>query len=373
MRKVLIIEDDLVIREAVVDWLTFEGYAAISAADGAEGVDVALRELPDLIISDITMPIKDGHHVLLELRAHPATALIPFIFLTAHSTRSDFRLGMELGAEDYITKPFTNEELISAVKAQLGKSAVVKYQATHEMEELRSILIRTLPHELRTPLIGILGYAELMALDAANLSADKVREMADMIVTSGQRLHRLIENYLTYSGIEMDAHDPEKLAEYQTAILENPDWLVARIAEKVARRYNRSDELELDLRAPNIYIRQTQSDFQTIVTELVDNAFKFSPAGSPVVIESHLARAGYQMQIVDQGYGMTPAAIARIGGFMQFDRKVHEQQGSGLGLIIAKRLTEVYGGRLDIDSRPDGGTLLAIRMIEVDPPPADHG
>lgn len=373
MRKVLIIEDDPVIREEVVDWLTYEGYTAIGATDGAEGVDMALRELPDLIISDIMMPVKDGHHVLLELRAHPATALIPFIFLTARTTRSDFRLGMELGAEDYVTKPFTNEELISAVKAQLSKSAVVKYQATHEMEELRSILVRTLPHELRTPLIGILGYAELMALDADNLSAEKVREMADFIVASGRRLHRLIENYLAYSGIELDAHNPEKLAEYQTAALENPDWLIARIAEKVAHRHNRSDELEVDLRAPHIYIRQTQRDFQTIITELVDNAYKFSPAGSPVVIESHLATAGYQIQIVDQGYGMTPEAIARIGGFMQFDRKLREQQGSGLGLIIAKRLIELFGGRLDIDSRPNGGTTLAIRMIEVDPPPADHG
>lgn len=366
--KVLVIEDDPDIREEVLDWLTFDGYEAIGAVDGEEGVEMALQELPNLIICDIMMPKKDGHHVLLELRAHPATALIPFIFLTARTTRSDFRLGMELGAEDYLTKPFTHDEVLGAVRAQMNKAALVQYQTTHQMEQLRSTLIRTLPHELRTPLIGILGYAELMVLDADDLSPSRVREMAELIIASGQRLHRLIENYLTYSSIEMSAHDPERIARYQTAMLDNPDWLAGLFAQKVAHRHNRSEDLRLDTQPTRIFIRMNQADFQTVITELVDNAFKFSPRPSPVTLETRLTTAGYQIRIMDQGHGMSPEAIAQIGGFMQFDRKRHEQQGSGLGLIIAKRLIELYGGSLEIESRPNAGTSLVIRLMQATPP-----
>lgn len=365
--KILVIEDDPDIREEVLDWLMFDGYEAIGAVDGEEGVEIALRELPNVIICDIMMPKKDGHHVLLELRAHPATALIPFIFLTARTTRSDIRLGMELGAEDYLTKPFTHDEVLGAVRAQMNKAAQVQSQATHQMEQLRSTLIRTLPHELRTPLIGILGYAELMVLDADTLPPSKVREMAELIIGSGQRLHRLIENYLIYSSIEMSAHDPERIAGYQTATLDNPDWLAARFAEKVAHRHNRSDDLRLDTQPTRIFIRMNQPDLQTIVTELVDNAFKFSPAHTPVLVETQLTAAGYEIRVVDQGHGMSPEDIAQIGGFMQFDRKLHEQQGSGLGLIIAKRLIELYGGSLDIESRPNAGTTLVIRLMQATP------
>src|SRR5258707_7943590 len=121
MTKILVIEDEAMLRKEVLDILTFEGYEAIGAEDGLAGVECARRERPDLIVCDITMPRLDGYGVLLEIQANPATTDIPFIFVTARASHEDTRKGMASGADDYITKPFTRLDLLQAVKAPLEK------------------------------------------------------------------------------------------------------------------------------------------------------------------------------------------------------------------------------------------------------------
>src|SRR5476651_644800 len=102
MTKLLLIEDEAILRGEVAEWLTFEGYDVISAEDGVVGVEYATRDLPDLIISDITMPRLDGYGVLLEMHSNSATAHIPFILVTARASHDDIRHGMDMGADDYI-------------------------------------------------------------------------------------------------------------------------------------------------------------------------------------------------------------------------------------------------------------------------------
>src|SRR4030067_5261 len=120
MKRVLVTEDDDAIRENILDLLEAEGYAVATAKNGLAGAQLAHDDLPDLIICDIMMPDLDGYGVLDELRKDPATATIPFIFLTAKADKSDVRRGMELGADDYLTKPFTRDELIKATETRLG-------------------------------------------------------------------------------------------------------------------------------------------------------------------------------------------------------------------------------------------------------------
>src|SRR5579871_5170745 len=117
MTKILVIEDDAELLNEVIDWLTFEDYEVLSAPDGVVGVEYATRLLPDLIISDITMPQLDGYGVLVEVRSNPATATTPFIFITARASHEDIRQGMTLGADDYVTKPFTRRELLQTVQS----------------------------------------------------------------------------------------------------------------------------------------------------------------------------------------------------------------------------------------------------------------
>src|SRR5574339_330307 len=128
MKSVLVIEDNKDIRENTAEILDLAGYKTFTAENGKKGVDVAMKEKPDVIVCDIMMPELDGYGVLHLLRKNPETQNIPFIFLTAKTERGDFRKGMEMGADDYITKPFEDIELLNAVEVRLKKSAIMDQQ-----------------------------------------------------------------------------------------------------------------------------------------------------------------------------------------------------------------------------------------------------
>jgi len=123
MKRILVIEDEAQTRRNIATILRMEGYEPVLAADGREGLEAARRERPALILCDVMMPELDGHGVLRELRADEKTDHIPFVFLTAKGERTDVRTGMNLGADDYITKPVTATELLAAVQARLARES----------------------------------------------------------------------------------------------------------------------------------------------------------------------------------------------------------------------------------------------------------
>ena len=124
MKRILIIEDEPQVRANIATILEMEGYTPVTAATGTEGIARAKEQTPDLILCDITMPETDGYAVLAALRTDAALTNVPFIFLTAKTARADMRLGMNLGADDYLTKPFLAPELLSAIEARLKRSAI---------------------------------------------------------------------------------------------------------------------------------------------------------------------------------------------------------------------------------------------------------
>ena len=121
MKTILILEDDVNVRMPVVDLLESEGFNVLAAGDGEAGLEMALNEEPDLIVSDVMMPKMDGYEVFKRLQADPITAVIPFIFLTAKTDPSDVREGLGIGADDYLTKPFQPEDLIRSIQTRLAK------------------------------------------------------------------------------------------------------------------------------------------------------------------------------------------------------------------------------------------------------------
>ncbi len=125
MRKIVLIEDDNNIQESINDLLSSEGFEVSIADNGTDGVKLIEKVMPDLIISDIIMPGKTGYDVINELSNKPETAVIPFIFLSARVEKGDVRLGMELGADDYLTKPFRLDELLRAVESRLKKKQII--------------------------------------------------------------------------------------------------------------------------------------------------------------------------------------------------------------------------------------------------------
>lgn len=140
MKKILLIEDNPDIRENTAEILDLAQYQVLTAENGKEGVQLALKELPDLIICDIMMPVLDGYGVLHLLSKNESTAGIPFIFLTAKADREEVRKGMSMGADDYLTKPFNDQELLSAIETRLNKNERLKKQFTKNVDGIYDFL-----------------------------------------------------------------------------------------------------------------------------------------------------------------------------------------------------------------------------------------
>ncbi len=125
MKKILVIEDQAPMRRNIALLLEMEGFQVLTAANGTLGVEAARKERPDLVLCDVMMPELDGYGVVQELRADPEFATLPFIFLTAKGDKADLRIGMNFGADDYLTKPVIREDLLAAVQARLARAQAV--------------------------------------------------------------------------------------------------------------------------------------------------------------------------------------------------------------------------------------------------------
>jgi two-component system, sensor histidine kinase and response regulator len=348
MTTILVIEDEQAIREALCDLLEVEGFSVLDAELGKKGVHLAETQLPDLILCDIHMPDIDGYNVLSQLRQNPHARSIPFIFLTARDTRADLRRGMNLGADDYLVKPCSAEEILAAIVSRMSRQEALLSQSRQQLNTLRNNIALFLPHELHTPLNGILLFAEILILEHETIERSEILEVAEGIHSSAHRLYRLIQNFLCYAQLEIAVYDPAKREALCNGQTNCPKLLITEIASRLARQADRKTDLSLQL--SNATLEMADIRLQKVAEELISNAFKFSKPGSPVQITSQSTSDTFILCITDQGRGMAPEQIAALGAYMQFDRRLYEQQGAGLGLIIAKRMLELHGGSLTIES-----------------------
>jgi two-component system, sensor histidine kinase and response regulator len=340
-----------------------KGYDVLESANGAQGVELARRHLPDLILCDVNMDQMDGYSTLSSLRNELGTASIPVILMTGLADNAGMRHGMELGADDYLPKPFTLDDLYAAVEARLKKVQTVRQEAEKKLADLRQNISLMLPHELRTPLNGILAYGELLSEEAASLPPAEIAEMGQVIQNSARRLERLVENFLIYAQIELLAADPQKVHALRSCQTQQPAEVIEQRARAQAESAQRGQDLVL--RLANIPVSISDDYLGRIVDELVQNAFKFSDLGSPVEVSLSPISGTVVLSVGDRGRGFSTEHITRVGAYMQFDRKMHEQQGLGLGLTIAKRLAELHAGTLTIERRPDSGTIVHIKLPAV--------
>jgi signal transduction histidine kinase len=356
MARILVIDDDGALRDVIRLSLEDAGFEVVEAEDGETGVQQACTRIPDLILCDVRMEKMDGYRTLEALRKHSNTALLPFILMTGQADHAGLRQGMELGADDYLPKPFTVPQLLAAVEARLKKQQTLREQAEQRLTELRANISRAVPHELLTPLTGILGFSEILITDHASLQPCDIVSMAEAIRDSAKRLNRLIENILLIAQMELlPRGQPLRPGSTQDA-----RQAIETVALRLATQAGRLEDLTLDLEGAAVAI--AEDCFVKLVEELVDNALKFSNAGSQVRVTAGLDRDCLTLKVADRGRGMRPEHIAQVGAYMQFERRFYEQQGSGLGLTIAKRLAELHGGTLDIQSEVGVETVVEVRL-----------
>ncbi|MFP4323675.1 MAG: response regulator [Anaerolineales bacterium] len=358
--RILVIEDTIPILENLVEALEMEDYDVVGVSGGKAGIDAAYDDPPDMILCDIMMPEVDGYQVLLKVQKDSRLSGVPFIFLTAKGSREDVRRGMNMGADDYLSKPFSTRELLDMVRSRLKVKSIREQEYERQIDTLRTSVMHTLPHELRTPLTGILGYSAMLIEDLDVLEREQISSMLKAINRSGERLFRLVENYLLYAQLEVLRQDAVKLAQmrgFEGHIAQaGLEETAAQRADFFNRRHN------LDAEFVNATLAIDANDLRRTVYELVDNAFKFSPPDTNVVVRGQVTGTHYQISVQDSGRGMTVEQIEQIAANVQFERRVYEQQGTGLGLAIVKYLVEIYNGTFSIESTPGKNTCITIQI-----------
>jgi signal transduction histidine kinase len=361
---ILVVEDESALLQVVSLLLEDSGYRVLQATSGETALSVLREITPHLILSDVMMPGMGGVAFYARVRQDPRWSQIPFVFLTAQGQRSDIRRGMELGADDYLTKPFEPEELLAAVRARLTRAASTKTAIDEASSGLRDTIMRLLGHELRTPLTLVMGYGELLEETVRSLSDDDSAKLLSGLREGSHRLAHLVEDVLLLSKLESGLLT-DHWAAHPQAMAEPDDWVAHVLEGFEDRAAARNVSLALNRGAPGAAIVASRQYVSEIVRRLVDNAIKFSrKEGGRVVLTTHLNGDFWVLDVVDDGVGIRPDALDWIlDTFRQVDRDQMEQQGAGLGLAIVRGLAELLGGRVMVESEPDIGSRFTVCLL----------
>lgn len=344
---------------------------AYSAAEAKE----RLHQKPiDLILLDIMMPGQDGISLCRSIRLHPEYADIPIIFLTALSDMNSVIQGFDCGAQDYITKPFKQKELIRRVWLHLELRQKRKEledvnknlekivdERTRELEkanrELKKLdqakndFIGLISHEIRTPLTGIIGFADL--LDKMLTSSHHLRYLK-ILRKSAARLEKFVETALLITSIKTDRYELVKKPLLLRMMLDEAVELFHEISK------NRNIHVAINVEPDDLLIVGDHELLRMCFNIILENALKFSPKDDYVQIEAGKKGDELRITIIDRGPGIPAGIKDQLFELFVTDDVMHHKEGLCLGLPTAKMIMELHGGRIEVDQNAQGGTVIRL-------------
>lgn len=358
--KILLIEDDDAIRATLRDMLELNGHTALTAENGLRGILLASAK-PDLIFCDIGLPDLDGYQVLNSIRKLESLGETPFIFLTAKASRDDQRHGMTLGADDYITKPFTESEILASIDSRIQRQKPLRERIEGFVRRHANQVNAPWSHELLTPLNGVLGGLELLDIELASLNRPDLVQLLSIVKDAADRQHQLSRKLIRYYNLER-IQIPNTAQARPCAAAPALAYAVSRaeIEERIRTTVTLSCE-PANLALP-------QDHLVDAVTELVSNAIKFTRANRYITVDGRITPEGnYLITVCDNGPGLSEAQRSQIGAFIQFERHKFQQQGLGLGLVTVQSIARIHGGSLSLDTPPSGIGLRALLQLPLLP------
>lgn len=360
---VLIVDDTPANIQLAASALRSNGYRLAFAQNGPAALEQIARSPIDLVLLDVMMPEMDGFEVCRRLKADPKTVDIPVIFLTAATDLDSITGGFELGAVDYVVKPFNTAELVSRVKTHLELKR--NREALREMIAAKDTFFSIMSHDLKSAIFGLSGLsANLLdrfdALIAGELSEKKIERMRHSITVLEETSNgamKLLENLLEWSRTQTGRIQvvPQRVA--LEAVVQDTFSLLANAAQLK----------EIKLRseiASDAFAMADLSMLYTVLRNLLSNAIKFSHSGGTVAVTIQRKEAEYEVTVADTGVGMKPEDIARL---FRIDSHFStpgtaSERGTGLGLLLVREFVEQNGGTIRVESEPSAGSRFIFTV-----------
>lgn len=364
LAKILVVEDDTALLEGLRDVLELAGFGVLTASNGVEGLEtLTTHPLPDLIISDIMMPRMDGYEFYTRVREKPDWLNVPFIFLTAKGEKTDIRRGKQLGADDYLIKPFEEEDLLVAIESKLKRRAQLESARDLQMDDLKRRILTTLNHEFRTPLTYITTYTDMLNTAEPNISSDEFKQFMRGIQAGSERLRHLVEDFIAL--VELQTGETQRAYETRRQLITDLSEVLLRVVEQhQLRALTRKVRLEATVPAALPPVWGEIDQLTSAVSRLVENGIKFSKKeGGWVRVMAHSTVHKIVIQVQDDGVGIRTTELSNLfNPLHQVDRAKMEQQGSGSGLAIARGIVAIHGGQLTVTSELGVGSLFSLEL-----------
>lgn len=352
--RILVVDDQPANLRVVSTLLSRQGHEVLGAATGAEALRLALEHTPDLLLLDMLMPGMDGFAVLAELRRHPPLQGVPVVFLTAAHDRDVVLRAFDAGAVDYVTKPFTPEELLARVNSHLGLK--LARDRLERVAREREALVNLVAHDLKNPLTSVLFASELLL--QGQCRPERVPRYLQVIHESAQDALGYIRRYLE----TQQAAAAQAPAQTSVCLRELHDWLVRRYEPQLESRGIRLQSL---LPEPAGRVAIDGLVLRQVAENLVTNALKYAAAGGELTLEVRASAPGWrQLRVLDRGPGIPPQRQREL--FRPFVRLTEHDDGtsSGLGLALARQIIANAGGQLWYEDREGGGAQFVIELPE---------
>jgi signal transduction histidine kinase len=346
--KILIVDDEVDAVELLKKRLRFEGYDTLEAYDGIEGIEQATTGSPDLIILDVMMPQMDGYEVCRKLKASKKTSSIPILMLTARREVENKVRGLDIGAQDYLTKPFDYKELSARIKSLLSIKAAGEKLVRDAKSEALDHMMDELAHELRNPLTAIGGFARRAH---GNLSeGDPNKKYLEIIIKEVARLEKMVK----------------ALVELKTSVisykeLANANELIAEVMEQFQQRLaSREIEVTTELMEDLPLVSADRDHLKLALGNIVENSIEAMDgmAEKTLRITSGMDDGWVVIQVSDTGKGIPKEEIKNI--FDPFFTS--KTSGPGLGLTFALKIIQEHRGAISVESEPGRGSELTIRL-----------
>jgi len=355
--RILVVDDTPANLQSLAAVLKDQGYAISVATNGRQALEVVPKVRPALILLDVMMPEMDGFEACQRLKASPEWRDIPIIFLTAKTEAADIIKGFELGAVDYVAKPFNTHELLARVGTHLAlcrqrRELQENYRRLSELERLRDNLVHMVVHDLRSPLLGLSGCLQMLQADlAGKLEAEQAEDLESALAAA-----------VKLGGMVASLLDVSRLESGQMPLNKQPCDLHAVMTEAVASLGGLTKDRHVVV-VPSgtpLTVGCDPEIVGRVVANLIGNALKFTPANGEIKVAACLTADGAKVSVQDTGPGIPEAYRERIfEKFGQVDGRAEGKRNStGLGLTFCKLAVEAHGGRIGVDSEEGRGSVF---------------